>query len=55
MAVPYRKTSKTSKRLRRSHIALAKPTLAICSNCGEKIRPHHVCAKCGYYDGRKVK
>lgn len=54
MAVPFRRTSKTSKALRRSHIHLAAPTLTVCPNCNEKVRPHHVC-KCGYYDNKKVK
>ena len=54
MAVPFRRTSKTRKALRRSHIALANPTLAVCSNCGAHIKPHHVCPKCGFYDGKKV-
>ena len=54
MAVPFRRTSKTRKALRRSHIALTTPNLVVCSNCGAKIKPHHVCPKCGFYDGRKV-
>ncbi|MCK9198216.1 MAG: 50S ribosomal protein L32 [Bacilli bacterium] len=55
MAVPKRKTSKTRKALRRTGIKLAKVTLVACPNCGEMILPHHVCGKCGFYDGRKVK
>lgn len=54
MAVPFRRTSKTRKALRRSNIKLSKPELVACSNCGELIQPHRVCPKCGYYDGKKV-
>ncbi|HHU28143.1 TPA: 50S ribosomal protein L32 [bacterium] len=54
MAVPARRTSKTRKATRRSHVRLAKPNLIACTNCGEMIKPHRVCSKCGYYDGQKV-
>ena len=49
------KTSKTSKRLRRSHMALKATGLVECPNCGAQIQPHRVCPNCGYYDGKKVK
>ena len=49
MAVPQRRISKTRKRLRRTHFKLAAPTLWKCPNCGELIRPHHVCPSCGYH------
>lgn len=39
---------------RRSHHALEAPTLAICSNCSAKHRPHHMCLDCGFYKGRMV-
>jgi large subunit ribosomal protein L32 len=39
---------------RRSHHALKAPTLAICSNCSAKHRPHHMCLACGFYKGRMV-
>ncbi|MFA6739172.1 MAG: 50S ribosomal protein L32 [Bacilli bacterium] len=55
MAVPFRRTSKTRKALRRANIKLTTVSLVACSNCGEMIQPHRVCKKCGYYDGRKVK
>ncbi|NLZ15785.1 MAG: 50S ribosomal protein L32, partial [Erysipelotrichaceae bacterium] len=25
-----------------------------CPNCGEMIKSHHVCPKCGHYDGKAV-
>ena len=54
MAVPKKKTSKSRRNMRRSHHALKPATYTECSNCGEMKRPHHVCAACGYYDGREV-
>jgi large subunit ribosomal protein L32 len=54
MAVPFRRTGKTAKRLRRSHFKIAGVTLQLCGNCGSSYRPHHVCPKCGYYKGQKV-
>jgi large subunit ribosomal protein L32 len=54
MAVPKKKVSPSRRGMRRSHEALAKPTYAECSNCGELKRPHHVCSHCGHYDGREV-
>ena len=54
MAVPARRTSKTTKRLRRTHFKLAAKNLAVCSNCGESIKPHTVCSHCVYYNGKKV-
>lgn len=52
MPVPKRRTSKTKKGMRRSHHALTPPNLIECPQCGEKVRPHRVCLKCGYYKDR---
>ena len=54
MAVPQRRTSKTAKRLRRSHIGLKVNGFTICEHCGEMIKQQTVCPKCGYYDGKDV-
>jgi large subunit ribosomal protein L32 len=54
MAVPKKKVSPSRRDMRRSHEALKAPTRGECPNCGELKRPHHVCAACGYYDGREV-
>lgn len=54
MAVPQRRTSKTAKRKRRSHFKLTLPGLVQCPNCGEHIKPHHVCSSCGHYKGKEV-
>ena len=54
MAVPFRKVSKTRKRMRRAHSALEAKTVTVCPNCGEAIKPHRVCKKCGYYKKEEV-
>ncbi len=52
MAVPQRRISKTRKRMRRTHFKLSVEGLVTCPNCGEMIKSHHVCPKCGYYAGK---
>ncbi|MCL2469644.1 MAG: 50S ribosomal protein L32 [Alphaproteobacteria bacterium] len=54
MAVPKRKTSKSVRNMRRSHHGLKATNVVECHNCGEMMRPHHICATCGHYDGRSV-
>ena len=54
MAVPFRRTSKTSKRMRRTHFKLSVSGLVKCPNCGATIKSHNVCPKCGYYNGKDV-
>jgi len=54
MAVPQRRTSKTRKRLRRTHFKLSARGLVTCPHCGEMIQPHRVCPHCGYYDGKAI-
>ena len=54
MAVPYRKVSKTRKRMRRTHFKLAVTGLVTCPNCGATIKSHKVCTKCSYYNGKSV-
>ncbi|HEY0281237.1 MAG TPA: 50S ribosomal protein L32 [Rhizomicrobium sp.] len=54
MAVQKSKKSTSRRNMRRAHHALAPTTHNECPNCGEQKRPHHVCAACGYYDGREV-
>ena len=53
-AVPFHRVSKTRKRLRRSHNALEVPGTTKCPNCGEPLKPHRVCKKCGFYKGKEV-
>ncbi|WP_420348544.1 50S ribosomal protein L32 [Pelagibius sp.] len=54
MAVPKSKVTRSRRNNRRAHDALAAGSYHECPNCGELKRPHHVCAACGYYDGREV-
>ncbi len=54
MAVPFRKTSRTAKRKRRTHFKLSIPVLTLCSNCGFSIKPHHICKECGFYKGKEA-
>ena len=54
MAVPKKKTSKSRKNMRRSHLALGANPMTECPKCGEMVRPHHVCAACGTYRKREV-
>ena len=54
MAVPFRRTSKTAKRKRRTHFKLSVPGMVVCPNCGEMKLSHRVCKECGQYNGRVV-
>ncbi|MEA2103786.1 MAG: 50S ribosomal protein L32 [Candidatus Cloacimonadota bacterium] len=54
MAVPKKKTSKSKSRKRRTHYKAKVEPMTICSNCGEKMRPHFVCPHCGFYRGKKI-
>ena len=48
-AVPFRRTSKTKKRMRRTHLKKEVGAISTCPKCGANLRPHRACAKCGYY------
>ncbi|MFC0014244.1 MULTISPECIES: 50S ribosomal protein L32 [Allobacillus] len=54
MAVPKRRTSKKVKNQRRTHKNLHVPGMVECPNCGEMMKPHHVCKECGQYKGEEV-
>ncbi|MGD9971421.1 MAG: 50S ribosomal protein L32 [Desulfatirhabdiaceae bacterium] len=54
MAVPKHKTSKSKRDKRRTHQKIDGPDVSVCPDCGEPKLPHHACAKCGMYHGRKV-
>lgn len=54
MAVPFRRTSKTKKRMRRTHLKKEVGALTKCPKCGEALRPHRACTKCGYYKNVEV-
>lgn len=54
MAVPFRRTSKTKKRMRRTHLKKTVNAMVACPKCGAMIRPHRACTECGYYNGKEV-
>lgn len=54
MAVPFRKVSKTRGRKRRTHYTISANATTTCPKCGEAVRPHRVCAKCGTYKNEEV-
>ena len=53
-AVPFRKVSKTSGRMRRTHYKISENATTKCPKCGEIVRPHRVCKACGTYKGKEV-
>lgn len=54
MAVPFRRTSKTKKKMRRTHLKKEVGALTKCPNCGATLRPHRACTVCGYYKDQEV-
>lgn len=54
MAVPFRKVSKTRGRMRRTHYKISANNTTTCPKCGESVRPHRVCSKCGTYKNKDV-
>lgn len=52
--LPKRKMSRRRKLNRRNHDKLSMNHLVKCTNCNAYHQAHHVCANCGYYDGRQV-
>jgi len=54
MAVPKRRPSKSRNRTRKSiNMRLSVPSLGECATCGNKVVPHRVCPKCGFYKGKQ--
>lgn len=54
MANPKRRSSKSRRDKRRTHIKLSLPSSSICPQCNEIKPPHRVCPACGYYKGVEV-
>ena len=54
MAVPKRKTSKSRRNKRRSHIKFTSKNVIEDKKSGEYSLPHHVDLKTGFYKGRQV-
>jgi len=53
MPLPKRRHSSTRQAKRRTHYKLTPPTLTTCKRCGAASQAHHICASCGYYNGRQ--
>jgi large subunit ribosomal protein L32 len=55
MALPKRRISRARGRKRRAaNMRLDVPTLIECGNCGNRVMPHRVCPKCGFYRGKQI-
>jgi large subunit ribosomal protein L32 len=54
MPNPKRRHSKSRRDKRRTHWKLTSPSLSICPNCKEVKLSHHICPKCGYYNGKEI-
>jgi large subunit ribosomal protein L32 len=54
MAVPQRRTSKTRKRMRRTHFKISAPGMVECPQCHEMKLAHRICKNCGTYKGRTI-
>lgn len=54
MGLPKRRTSKSRRDKRRTGTSLTAPSVSTCPDCGEATLPHHACASCGSYKGRKA-
>ena len=54
MAVPKRKTSKSRRDKRRSHLKIKNPNVIVDKKSGEFRLSHHIDLKTGIYKGRQV-
>jgi large subunit ribosomal protein L32 len=54
MALPKYKKSRASTRSKRANWKLELPGIVECPQCHQPKLTHHICKKCGYYDGRQV-
>jgi len=54
MAVPKKKTSKSKRNMRRSHLALKKINVVVDATTGEYKLPHHISLADGFYAGKQV-
>ena len=52
--LPKRKISRTRRNKRRTHDSISLKHLVPCEDCGEYHLAHHVCPKCGSYNGETV-
>ncbi|HLD34397.1 MAG: 50S ribosomal protein L32 [Candidatus Moranbacteria bacterium RIFOXYA12_FULL_44_15] len=54
MPVARQRHTKARRDRARVFLKLKAKSLIKCTNCGAEILAHKVCAKCGYYKGKKV-
>ncbi len=54
MAVPKKKTSKSRRNMRRSHLAEKKQNIITDSHSGEYVLPHRMCLLDGTYKGKQI-
>ncbi|MBU1037065.1 50S ribosomal protein L32 [Patescibacteria group bacterium] len=54
MGLPSQKRTKSSKKRRAAHFALAKIKFNKCPHCQQPVLSHHACLNCGYYKGREA-
>ena len=54
MGIQKHRRSRMSGRTRRTHWKAHPVPLVESSQCPQPMRPHRVCANCGYYGGREV-
>ncbi|HXK35741.1 MAG TPA: 50S ribosomal protein L32 [Candidatus Paceibacterota bacterium] len=54
MGVPRAHSTRGQKGRRRSHLALQRVSLSICTQCKKSKLPHVICPHCGYYRGQEV-
>ncbi len=46
--LPFMKTSKSKKGMRRAHHAVKPANISACPKCGQSKLPHRICGNCGY-------
>lgn len=55
MAVPKKRMSRSRTAKRRANWdVITVPAHGKCNNCQAAVRPHRVCAACGFYRGKSV-
>lgn len=54
MGIQKHRRSRKSGAQRRTHWKIKAVALVECPHCHQQMRPHRVCASCGYYGGREV-
>lgn len=54
MAVPKIKVSRARRDSRKANWKISTPSIVECPHCHEPKRPHVMCKKCGFYDGKEV-